>query len=121
MTMQTNAQERATNLDGATNDGPTKAIGDAADAVRSVADGVAARIPDAASTARDAIIEGDRQLRDSSDEMLTIGATLSFGLATGLLLAGANRGLVALAMIPVGAIGFRLLSRAPRPGRLQGS
>jgi hypothetical protein len=115
MTTQTTTPQRATN------DGPVKAIGDAADAVRSVADGVAARIPDAASTARDAIVEGDRQLRDSSDEMLTIGATLSFGLATGLLLAGANRVLVAVAMIPVGAIGFRLLSRAPRARRLQGS
>jgi hypothetical protein len=115
MTMQTTTPQRATNAERVTNDGPTKAIGDAADAVRSVADGVAARIPDAASTARDAIIEGDRQLRDSSDEMLIIGATLSFGLATGLLLAGANRGLVAIAMIPVGAIGFRLLSRAAAP------
>ena len=85
MTTQTTTREPATI------DGPTNAIGDAAEAVRSVADGVAARIPDAASTARDAIIEGDRQLRDSSDEMLTIGATLAFGLATGLLLAGANR------------------------------
>ena len=115
MTTQTTTRERATN------DGPTNAIGDAAEAVRSVADGVAARIPDAASTARDAIIEGDRQLRDSSDEMLTIGATLAFGLATGLLLAGANRVLVAIAMIPVGAIGFRLLSRNGRPRHLQGS
>ena len=115
MTTQTTTPQRATA------DSPTKAIGDAADAMRSVADGVAAKIPDAASSARDAIVEGDRQLRGSSDEMLTIGATLAFGLATGLLLAGANRGLVAVAMIPVGAIGFRLLSRSERPRRLQGS
>jgi hypothetical protein len=115
MTTQTATPERATT------DGPTKTIGEAADAMRSVADGVVARIPDAASTARDAIVEGDRQLRDSSDEMLTIGATLAFGLATGLLLAGANRVLVAIAMIPVGAIGFRLLSRSEGPRRLQGS
>jgi hypothetical protein len=115
MTTQTTTQDRAIT------NGPTKAIGDAADAVRSVADGVVARVPDAASAARDAIVESDRQLRGSSDEMLTIGATLSFGLATGLLLAGANRMLVAIAMVPIGAIGFRLLARSAGQRRLQGS
>jgi hypothetical protein len=39
------------------------------------------------------------------------GTTLSVGLALGLLLGGANRLLVILALIPAAAMGFTLLDR----------
>ena len=40
------------------------------------------------------------------------GTTLSVGLALGLLLGGANRLLVILALIPAAAMGFTLLDRS---------
>ena len=87
-------------------------IGDAAAAVMDAANDVAAKLPDAAATTKSAIDEVDRQLKSSSDEMITVGATLSFGLAIGLLIGGANRLLVAAALIPFAATGLTLLRRA---------
>ena len=92
-------------------------IADAADAVRTAANEVAVRIPDAAATTRSAIDEVDRQLKGGSDEMLSAGTTLTFGLAIGLLIGGANRLLVAAALVPVAAMGLTLLGRANGRGR----
>ncbi len=87
-------------------------IADAADAVKTAANEVAVRIPDAAATTRSALDEVDRQLKSGSDEMLSVGTTLTFGLAIGLLIGGANRLLVAAALVPVAAMGLTLLGRA---------
>ncbi len=86
-------------------------IDGAAETVRSVAGSVAARVPEAASTTRDVLVEADRRLRTGSDQMLAIGAALSFGLAMGLLLGGAGRLLVAAALAPAAAMGLRLIDR----------
>ena len=43
--------------------------------------------------------------------MLAVGTSLSLGLALGLLLGGANRLLVILALIPATAMGFTLFDR----------
>ncbi len=56
----------------------------------------------------------DRQVEAGSDEMLTVGTALSFGLATGLLLAGASRVLVLSAFVPAAVLGLRLLDRSSR-------
>jgi hypothetical protein len=104
--------------------GARETVGEAADTVRGVAADVAARLPDAAATTKSAIVEADRQMRAGSDEMLSAGTTLAFGLAVGLLVGGANRVLVALALIPAAAMGVTLIDRATRrtkPGRSQGS
>jgi hypothetical protein len=87
-------------------------LADAAGTVRGVASDVAARLPDAAASTRSAIDEADRQLKSSSDEMLSAGTSLTFGLAIGLLIGGANRLLVAAALVPVAAMGLTLLGRA---------
>ena len=84
---------------------------DVSDTVRSVASDVATRLPDAAAATRDALAEADRQMRSGSDEMLAMGATLSFGLAVGLLLGGANRVLIAIALAPVAAMALTLFGR----------
>jgi len=94
-------------------------IAEAADAVRTAANEVALRIPDAAASTRSAIDEVDRQLKAGSDEMLSAGTTITFGLAIGLLIGGANRLLVAAALVPVAAMGLTLLGRAN--GRSRGS
>jgi hypothetical protein len=49
--------------------------------------------------------------------MLTTGATLSLGVAIGLLIGGASRLLVVLALIPGVAMGLTLLDRSGRGPR----
>jgi hypothetical protein len=43
--------------------------------------------------------------------MLRLGSAVSFGFAAGLLIAGANRLLVAAALLPVGMVGLVMLER----------
>ena len=60
--------------------------------------------------------------------MLAVGTLLSYGIAMGLLLGGASRLLVAVALVPAGMMGLDLLDRSTRAkgrlerrgGRLQG-
>ena len=89
-------------------------VADAAGTIRSVATDAAERIPEVASATRSALVEVDRQVEAGSDEMLTVGTALSFGLAAGLLLAGANRVMVLSAFIPAAVLGLRLLDRSSR-------
>jgi hypothetical protein len=84
---------------------------DVATEVADKASAVAARLPEAAATTRGAVEEAARRMEAGSDEMLAVGASLSLGLAIGMLVGGANRILVALALIPATAMGFTLLDR----------
>jgi hypothetical protein len=72
---------------------------------------VAARLPEAAATTRVAVEEAARRMEAGSDQMLAVGASLSLGLALGMLVGGANRLLVAVALIPATAMAFTLLDR----------
>ena len=91
--------------------GPRQAARDVAGGVMGVASDAVARLPEAAHSTRGAVEEANRAMRAGSDEMLTAGTTLSVGLALGLLLGGANRLLVILALIPAAMMGFTLLDR----------
>ena len=75
------------------------------------ASAVAARLPEAAATTRGAVEEAARRMEAGSDEMLAVGTSLSLGLAIGMLIGGAPRMLVAVALIPATAMGFTLLDR----------
>jgi len=102
------------------NSGPTGAARDVAGTVLGAASDAVARLPEAAATTRGAVEEANRAMRAGSDEMLVAGTTLSIGLAVGLLIGGASRLLVVLAVVPAAAMGFTLLDRS-QPGRpLQG-
>ena len=90
------------------------AAGTAAGTIQSVASDAADRLPEVASATRSALVEVDRQVEAGSDEMLTVGTALSFGLAAGMLLAGANRIMVISAFIPAAVLGLRLLDRSSR-------
>lgn len=81
------------------------------------ASSVAARLPDAAASTRGAVEEAARRMEAGSDEMLAVGASLSLGLAIGMLIGGAPRILVAIALIPATAMGFTLLDRYGAGGR----
>jgi hypothetical protein len=84
---------------------------DVASEVADRASSVAARLPEAAATTRVAVEEAARRMESGSDQMLAVGASLSLGLALGMLVGGANRMLVAVALIPATAMAFTLLDR----------
>ncbi len=91
-------------------------MGDAASAAAGSAAAAAsdamARMPAVASSAQSMLVEANRQIRTGSDEILIVGGALSFGFAMGLLFGGANRLLVAGAMLPAATMGFTILERA---------
>lgn len=95
----------------------TETARDLADTIRDTASDAATRLPAAASTTRDAIADASRTLQAESNERLSAGTLLSFGFALGLLIGGASRFLVLLALIPATAMGVTLLDRG---WRLQG-
>ncbi len=88
------------------------AVSDAAGSVMGAAGDAVSRLPEMAATTRSAIEDANRQMRAGSDEMLTVGGVLSFGFAMGLLVGGANRLLVAGALIPAAAMIITLLDRS---------
>ncbi len=115
---QTGTKAKGANGNGS--GGPARAAREVAGNVGGVVSEAVARLPEAAHTTRGAVEEANRAMRAGSDEMLTAGTTLSIGLALGLLLGGANRLLVILALIPAAAMGFTLLDRS-QSGRSGGT
>ncbi len=87
---------------------------DVAAHVRGAAETVANRLPEAAAQTRAAVDEAARRIETGSDEMLTAGTSLSLGLAIGMLIGGAPRILVALALVPAAAMGLTILDRNSR-------
>jgi hypothetical protein len=77
---------------------------EAAGSVSDAADGVSARLPDAAT-------EVDRLIRSSSDDTLRIVTAGAVGVAVVLLVAGANRLLIVAALIPAGIVALALSGR----------
>jgi hypothetical protein len=71
----------------------------------------AQRLPEAATATGVQLERANQLIQGESDEVLAVGTSLSLGLAMGLLLGGANRLLVILALIPATAMGFTLFDR----------
>lgn len=71
----------------------------------------AQRLPEAANVTGAQLEKANQIIQGESDEVLAVGTSLSLGLAMGLLLGGANRILVILALIPATAMGFTLFDR----------
>ena len=88
-----------------------EAVRDVADTVIGVANDAAARLPEAAATTREVIADAQRAIESGSDETLSAGTLVAFGFALGLLVGGANRLLVLLALVPAAAMGLTLLDR----------
>jgi len=116
----TETSERMTNDVESTAREAANTTRDVANEVAERASAVAARLPEAAATTRSAVEEATRRMESGSDEALAVGASLSVGLAIGMLIGGANRLLVMLALIPATAMSFTLLDRYAG-GRLSGS
>ena len=113
----TTAKRPDTGANGSHAGGAREVAGDVASGMRDAAESVASRLPEAAATTRAAVDDAARRIETGSDEMLTAGATLSLGVAIGLLIAGASRILVVLALIPAAAMGLTLLDRNGRGPR----
>jgi hypothetical protein len=108
---------RSTDTDETTAQQAKEAVRDAAETVRGVANEAAARLPDAAATTRGVITDARQAIETGSDESLSAGTLVAFGFALGLLVGGANRLLVMLALVPAAAMGLTLLDRqSSRPG-----
>lgn len=88
------------------------AVSDAAGVVVGAAGDAVAKLPDIAATTRSAFEDANRRIQAGSDEMLTLGAAVSFGFAVGLLVGGASRILVAVAFAPVAMMGLTLFDRS---------
>jgi len=86
-------------------------VKDAADTAAQVATEALDRSMTVAQSSGAALADAGRALQDGSDERLSAGTLLSFGLALGLLLGGANRLLVVAALVPAAVMGLTLLDR----------
>jgi hypothetical protein len=96
-------------------------VREVAGTVRDVATEVATQLPSVAATTRDVMEQAAQTMETSTSETLMAGTTLSLGLALGLLIGGANRILVALALLPAAAMGATLLDRQARTGSGMGA
>ena len=116
--MTTSTRSTASSAAGEDQDLATTAKGIAGE-VADRAAAAAAKLPDAANATGVQIGRANEIIQQESDEVLAVGTSLSLGLAMGLLLGGANRLLVLLALIPATAMGYTLFDRhnGTRPSR----
>lgn len=82
-----------------------------ADTVAGAAGEVTARLPEAASSTREAFDEANRMIHAGSDQTLQVVGALSIGFAAGLLVGGANRVLIMAALAPAALIGATYIER----------
>ena len=113
MTTESTTRETTTSRSRTTNGGD--ASGDAVQAaiheVRGALSGMSRSVPEVARASRGAVDDLFKAIETGSDERVTAGVSLSLGLALGMLLGGAPRLLVLLALAPVVASGLVLADR----------
>ena len=96
-------------------EGNAAAVQAAVREVRSALQGVGRSMPEAARVSRRGADELMRAIESGSDQQVTAGVSLSLGLAIGMLVGGAPRPLIALALVPLAIMGIALVDR--RTGR----
>ena len=87
--------------------------------VRNAIQGVGRSMPEVARASRGAVDDLIKAIETGSDQQVTAGVSLSLGLAIGMLLGGAPRLLILLALAPVAAMALALAER--RTGRTRSS
>lgn len=92
-------------------DASSDAVQTALHEVRGALAGVSRSMPDVARVSRSAVDDLFRAIETGSDERVTAGVSLSLGLALGMLIGGAPRPLILLALAPVVASGLVLADR----------
>jgi hypothetical protein len=111
-TRETTTRSRGTN-GGNIADGQT-AIQTAVHEVKGALSGVSRSMPEVARASRSAVNDVFKVIESGSDERVSTGVALSLGLAIGMLVGGAPRILVALALAPLAAMGLVLADRRAR-------
>jgi hypothetical protein len=95
--------------------GSAEAVQVAVREVRNAIQGVGRSMPEVARMSRGAADDLIRAIETGSEQQVTAGVSLSLGLAIGMLLGGAPRILILLALAPVAVMGLALAER--RAGR----
>ena len=113
------ASTRSRRTNGGDPSGNAEAVQYAMREMRSAIQGVGRSVPEVARVSRSAVDELIRAVETSTDQQVTAGVSLSLGLAIGMLVGGAPRPLILLALAPVAVIGLALADR--RTGRSRGS
>ena len=117
MTSETTATRsgttRSRGANGGDPDGSDEAIQVAMREVRNAIQGVGRSMPEVARVSRGALDDLLRAIETGSDQQVTAGVSLSLGLAIGMLLGGAPRPLILLALTPVAIVGLALADRRP--------
>lgn len=90
---------------------------DAAGLARTTAQRAAERLPDAVAGVQVAATETQRRLDEMPNDALLIGTSFSLGMGVGLILSGANRFLVALALAPAAAMAMTMFGRDQTAGK----
>ena len=105
--------ETSTTTRGRTNGGTTErdTVQTAVSEVRGAIDYAGRAVPEVARASRAAMDDMFRAIETGSDERVSAGVTLSLGLAIGMLLGGAPRLLILLALAPVAVMGLVLQDR----------
>jgi hypothetical protein len=104
------------------NGSSSRALGPVQGAVHEVRDaleGMGRSMPDMARASRAAVGDMFSAIEAGSDERVSAGVTLSLGLAIGLLIGGAPRPLIALALAPLAAMGLVLADRRAAAAKLR--
>lgn len=86
--------------------------------VRGALVGAGRSVPAVVGASRSAIGDLYRVIDSGSDERIAAGVTLSLGLAIGMLIGGAPRLLIALALAPLVAMGLVLADRQAAPAKV---
>ena len=92
-------------------EGTRSALGAAASQVADAVETTRTVIPEVARSSRAAMTDAMSRIEAGSDQQVAAGATLSLGLAIGMLIGGAPRLLVVLALLPLTAMAAVLLDR----------
>jgi hypothetical protein len=115
----TRSASRSRGANGGDPDGNEEAVQAAMREVRNAIQGVGRSMPEVARVSRGAVDDLVKAIEGSSDLQVTAGASLSLGLAIGMLLGGAPRLLILAALAPVAVVGLALAER--RTGRSRSS
>ena len=118
-TASRSAPTRSRGANGDDHRGNEEAVQVALREVRSAIQGVGRSMPEVARVSRGAFDDLIRAIETGSDQQVTAGVSLSLGLAIGMLLGGAPRPLILLALTPVAIMGLALADR--RTGRTRTS
>ena len=110
MTSESTTTRSRTNGSAAGRDGVQAALTE----VRGAIGNVSQQVPEVARASRTAVDDMFRAIETGSDERVSAGVTLSLGLAIGMLLGGAPRLLILVALAPVAAMGLVLQDRRKR-------